>query len=91
MFHQHKKTAPIVFELIAQVIIQCHQRCLLLSAKDPLKIIISVMQEEFECCYAKSTALQSALQNFSGQIGYHIESYITAAEWDHCIIPKTSE
>lgn len=46
--HQLKKTAPTIFELIAQLIMKCRQRCLQLAVKDPSKIIIPVMQEEFE-------------------------------------------
>lgn len=38
--HQPKKTAPSIFELIAQLIIKCHQRHLELNAKDPAKIIV---------------------------------------------------
>ncbi|NWT34179.1 POK11 protein, partial [Cardinalis cardinalis] len=73
--HQPKKMAPTIFELIAQLIIKCHQRCLQLNARDPSKIIISVTQEQFEWCFANSTALQSVLQNFSGQITYHLPSH----------------
>lgn len=73
--HQPKKTAPTISELIAQLIIKCHQRSLQLSAKDPSKIIIPVTQEQSEWCYANSTALRRALQNFSGEIGYHILSH----------------
>lgn len=73
--HQPKKATPTIFELIAQLIMKCCQRCLQLTAKDPSKIIIPVTQEEFEWCYANSTALQSALQNFSGQISYHLPSH----------------
>lgn len=66
--HRPKKTAPIVFELIVQLIIKCRHRCLQLNARDPSKIIIPVTQEHFEWCFANCTALQSALQNFSGPI-----------------------
>ncbi|NXO65691.1 POK19 protein, partial [Phainopepla nitens] len=39
------------------------------------KIITLVTQEQFEWCFANSTTLQSALQNFSGQITYHLPSH----------------
>ncbi|NXR98066.1 POK19 protein, partial [Oxylabes madagascariensis] len=45
------------------------------AVKDPSKIIILVSQKQFEWCYAKSTFLQRALQNFSGQISYHLPSH----------------
>ncbi|KAL2309113.1 hypothetical protein Nmel_005295, partial [Mimus melanotis] len=43
-------------------------------AKDPAKIIVPVPQEYFEC-FANNTALQSALQNYTGQITYHLPSH----------------
>lgn len=43
-----KKTAPSIFELIAQLIIKCQQRCLQSNAKGPAKIIVPVAQEYFE-------------------------------------------
>lgn len=73
--HQPKKIAPTIFELITQLNIICHQRCLQLAAKDPSKIIIPVTQEQFKWCKANSISLQSALQNFSGQISYHLPSH----------------
>lgn len=73
--HQPKKTAPTIFELVTQLIIKCHQRCLQLAAKHPSKIIMPVTQEKFEWCYVNSTSLQSALQNFSRQISYHLPSH----------------
>ncbi|NWX63007.1 POK11 protein, partial [Promerops cafer] len=72
--HRPKKTAPTIFDLIAQLVIKCHQRYLQLNAKDPSKII-PVLQEYFEWCFANSTALQSALQNFTGKITYHLSSH----------------
>ncbi|KAL2311259.1 hypothetical protein Nmel_002957 [Mimus melanotis] len=39
------------------------------------KIIIPVTQEQFEWCFANSTALQSALKFFYGQITYHLPSH----------------
>lgn len=74
--HQPKKTAPTIYELIVQLTMKCHQRCLQLNAKNPFKIILPVKQEEFEWCYGSSTSLQSTLQNFKGQIGYHFPSHI---------------
>ncbi|NXI00671.1 POK19 protein, partial [Pachycephala philippinensis] len=44
-------------------------------AKDPAKIILPVQQEYFEWCFANSAPLQSALQNFLGQIAYHLPSH----------------
>ncbi|NXB02342.1 POK19 protein, partial [Cnemophilus loriae] len=45
-------------------------------AKDPAKIILPIQQEYFEWCFANSAPLQSALQNFSGQmIAYHLPSH----------------
>ncbi|NWX58464.1 POK19 protein, partial [Promerops cafer] len=44
------------------------------NARDPSKIIIPV-QEYFEWCFANSTPLQSALQNYTGQITYHLLSH----------------
>lgn len=73
--HKSKKTAPAIFELIVQLISKCYQRCLQSSARDSSKIIIPVPHEQFEWCFASSTALQSALQNFLGQISYHLPSH----------------
>ncbi|NXH31098.1 POK19 protein, partial [Myiagra hebetior] len=44
-------------------------------AKDPVKIILPIQQEYFECSFANSAPLQNALQNFSGQIAYHLPSH----------------
>lgn len=46
-----------------------------LNARDPSKIIIPVTQKQFEWCFANCTALQSALQNFSGEIISHLPSH----------------
>lgn len=73
--HQPKKTAPTVFELITQLNIKCHHKCLQLNANDPSKIIIPVIQEQFKWFFANCTALQSALQNFSRQITYQAINY----------------
>ncbi|XP_058719390.1 uncharacterized protein LOC131592124 [Poecile atricapillus] len=73
--HQPKKTAPTVFELVAQLIIKCCQRCLQLMAADPGKIILPIGREEFEWSLTNSASLQSALQNFSGQVAYHLPSH----------------
>lgn len=43
-------------------------------AVDPAKIILPVQQEDFEWSFLNSAPLQSALQNFSGQIAYHLPS-----------------
>lgn len=73
--HQPKKMAPTIFELSEQLIIKCCHRYLQLNARDPSKIIIHVTQEQFEWCFANCTALQSALQDFSGQITYHLPGH----------------
>lgn len=75
LLHQPKKTTRSIFELTAQLIIKCRQRCLQLNAKDPVIIIVPVPQECFEWCFANSTALHSALQNYTGQITYHLPSH----------------
>ncbi|NXE43826.1 POK11 protein, partial [Ptilorrhoa leucosticta] len=72
--HQPKKT-PTLLELIAQMIIKCRQRCLQLMAKDPVKIVLPIQQEYFEWCFANSSSLPSALQNFPGQIACHLPSH----------------
>lgn len=46
-----------------------------LNAKDPSKIIIPVQEEYIEWCFANSTALQGTLQNFTGQVTYHLDSH----------------
>ncbi|NXB68810.1 POK18 protein, partial [Struthidea cinerea] len=73
--HQPKKTAPTLFELIACLIIKCRRRCLQLMAADPATIFLPVQQEHFEWSFIYSAPLQSALQNFSGQIAYHLPSH----------------
>ncbi|NXA95697.1 POK11 protein, partial [Melanocharis versteri] len=73
--HQPKKTAPMLFELIAQLIIKCRQRCLQLIAKDLVKIVLPIQQEYFGRCFANCDPLQSALQNFLVQIVYHLPSH----------------
>lgn len=72
---QAKKAAPMLFELIAHLIIKCCQWCLQLTEADPAKIILPVRQEYFEWSFVNSTSLHSALQNFSGQIAYHLHSH----------------
>ncbi|TRZ08157.1 hypothetical protein HGM15179_018950 [Zosterops borbonicus] len=42
---------------------------------DPAKIILPVPQEDFDWSFANSISLQSALENFSGQITYHLPSH----------------
>ncbi|NXB24724.1 POK19 protein, partial [Rhagologus leucostigma] len=44
-------------------------------AADPAIIILPVEQEHFEWSLTNSAPLQSALQNFSGQIAYHLPSH----------------
>ncbi|NXB13579.1 POK19 protein, partial [Rhagologus leucostigma] len=44
-------------------------------AADPATIVLPVQQEHFEWSLANSAPLQSALQNFSGQIAYHLPSH----------------
>lgn len=88
--HQPRKTAPTVFELIAQLIIKCCHRCLQLNARDPSQIIIPVTQEQFEWCFANCTALQTALQKFSGQIACHLPNH-RLLKWGNCTISKTSK
>ncbi|TRZ07329.1 hypothetical protein HGM15179_019781 [Zosterops borbonicus] len=73
--HQPQKTATVLFELIARLIIKCRQRCLQLMGVDPAKIILPVPQEEFDWSFANSISLQSAMENFSGQITYHLPSH----------------
>ncbi|NWU28288.1 POK11 protein, partial [Dyaphorophyia castanea] len=73
--HQPKKTAPTLFELIACLIIKCRQHCLQLMAANPATIVLPVQQEHFEWSYANNAPLQSALQNFSGQIACHLPSH----------------
>ncbi|NXR98647.1 POK19 protein, partial [Oxylabes madagascariensis] len=45
------------------------------NARDLSKFIIPAPQGHFEWCFANSTDLQSALQNFSRQITYHLPSH----------------
>ncbi|RMC00151.1 hypothetical protein DUI87_23562 [Hirundo rustica rustica] len=73
--HQPHKTATVLFELIAHLIIKCRQRCLQLMGADPSKIILPVQREEFDWSYANNVSLQSALEGFSGQITYHLPSH----------------
>ncbi|NXJ20672.1 POK19 protein, partial [Dicrurus megarhynchus] len=44
-------------------------------AVDPAIIILPIQQEYFEWSLINSAPLQSALQNFSGQIAYHLPSH----------------
>ncbi|RMC05649.1 hypothetical protein DUI87_17734 [Hirundo rustica rustica] len=73
--HQPQKTATALFELIAHLIIKCRQWCLQLMGADPTKIVLPVQQEDFDWNFANSISLQSALENFSGQITYHLPSH----------------
>ncbi|RMC04210.1 hypothetical protein DUI87_19029 [Hirundo rustica rustica] len=73
--HQLQKTATALFELITRLIIKCWQQCLQLMGADPAKIILPVQQEDFDWSFANNIYLQSALENFSGQIAYHLPSH----------------
>lgn len=42
---------------------------------DPAKIVLPVQREDFDWSFANSVSLQSALENFSGQITYHLPSH----------------
>ena len=72
--HKPKKTVTTIFELIAQLI-KCQHRCLQIAAKGPAKIALPIQQGYFEWSLANSSAHQSALQNYTGQIDYHFPSH----------------
>ncbi|RMC19549.1 hypothetical protein DUI87_03107 [Hirundo rustica rustica] len=42
---------------------------------DPAKIILPVQREDFDWSFGNSISLQSALENFSGQMAYHLPSH----------------
>ncbi|NXJ50077.1 POK19 protein, partial [Spizaetus tyrannus] len=44
-------------------------------ARDPECITVPVKTDYFEWCLTNSSALQAALANYTGQIGYHLPSY----------------
>ncbi|RMC04373.1 hypothetical protein DUI87_19194 [Hirundo rustica rustica] len=73
--HQLQKTSTALFDLIARLIIKCRQQCLQLMGVDPAKIVLPVQQEDFDWSFANSISLQSALENFSEQIAYHLPSH----------------
>ncbi|XP_017592014.1 PREDICTED: endogenous retrovirus group K member 18 Pol protein-like, partial [Corvus brachyrhynchos] len=73
--HQPKRTVTTVFELVASLIIKCRQWCLQLMAADPAVIVIPISKEYFEWSLIHSAPSQSALQNFSRQITYHLPSH----------------
>ncbi|XP_014105165.1 PREDICTED: endogenous retrovirus group K member 8 Pol protein-like [Pseudopodoces humilis] len=73
--HQPQKAATAMFELIARLIIKCRQRCLQLMGADPAKIVLPVPPEDFDWSFANSISMQSVLENFSGQIAYHLPSH----------------
>uniref|UniRef100_A0A8C3QNE1 Uncharacterized protein n=1 Tax=Cyanoderma ruficeps TaxID=181631 RepID=A0A8C3QNE1_9PASS len=73
--HQPQKTATALYELIARLIVKCRQRCLQLMGADPAQIVLPASREEFEWSLASSVSLQSALENFTGQITYHLPSH----------------
>ncbi|RMB97257.1 hypothetical protein DUI87_26226 [Hirundo rustica rustica] len=92
--HQPHKTATVLFELIARLIIKCRQRCLQLMGADPSKIILPVQREEFDWSYANNVSLQSALEGFSGQITYHLPSHKllqVAKNTQFSLRPKSSQ
>ena len=92
-----KKTAPGLFELLAQIIMRTRVQCMELIARDLECITVPVKNDSFEWCLANSSALQAALANYTGQIGYHLPSHplmkntlctkatqsIRASEWSH--------
>ncbi|TRZ15138.1 hypothetical protein HGM15179_011998 [Zosterops borbonicus] len=73
--HQPQKTATALFELIARLITKCRQRCFQLMGVDPAQIVLPVPREDFDWSLANSVSLQSALENFTGQITYHLPSH----------------
>ncbi|KAF4804330.1 hypothetical protein TURU_008789 [Turdus rufiventris] len=70
--NQLEKTATTVFDLLALMILKCHQRCVQLMAADPARIILPIEWEFFGGAFINSVPLQSALQEFTGQIVYHL-------------------
>ncbi|NXP38868.1 POK19 protein, partial [Leiothrix lutea] len=61
---------------------------------DPAKFILSVPWEKFDWSFANSISLQSALENFSGQITYHLPSHklLQVAKFTEiCLRPKNSQ
>uniref|UniRef100_A0A8C0VR97 RNA-directed DNA polymerase n=1 Tax=Cyanistes caeruleus TaxID=156563 RepID=A0A8C0VR97_CYACU len=73
--HQLQKTVTALFDLIARLIIKCWQQCLQLMGADPAKIVLPVPREDFDWSFVNSISMQSALENFSGRITYHLPSY----------------
>ena len=69
--HKPRKRVATIFELIAQLIIKCRHRCLQITAQDPAKFPIPIQRDYSEWSLANSSALQSALQSYTGQIDYH--------------------
>ncbi|RMC04218.1 hypothetical protein DUI87_19037 [Hirundo rustica rustica] len=73
--HQPQKTTTALFELITRLIIKCRQWCLQLMGADSAKIVLPVQQEDFDWSFANNIYLQSALENFSGQVTYYLPSH----------------
>ncbi|TRZ06629.1 hypothetical protein HGM15179_020478 [Zosterops borbonicus] len=73
--HQPQKTATALFELIAHLIVKCRQRCLQLMGVNLAQIVLPGPWEDFDWSLANSVSLQSALENFTGQITYHLASH----------------
>ncbi|TRZ07550.1 hypothetical protein HGM15179_019557 [Zosterops borbonicus] len=73
--HQPQKTATALFKLIARLIMKSQQQCFQLMGVDPAQIVLPVPREDFNWSLANSVSLQSALENFTGQITYHLPSH----------------
>ncbi|RMC21387.1 hypothetical protein DUI87_02250 [Hirundo rustica rustica] len=61
---------------------------------DPAKIVLPVQQEDFDWSFSNSISLKSALENFSGQIAYHLPSHklLQVAKFTEIsLLPKTSQ
>ncbi|RLV97573.1 hypothetical protein DV515_00011662, partial [Chloebia gouldiae] len=59
---------------------------------DPAKIILLVQWEDFDWSFAHSVSLQSALENFSGQITYHLPSHKLMAKFTQISLwPQNSQ
>lgn len=70
-----QKTAPGLYELFADMIIQGRRRFHEILGCDPVTIVIPVQQWYFEWCFQNNHELQSALSSFTGQIAHHLPSH----------------